>query len=83
MVEGWHARPGKETVSEQAVGAASSITLRNGACLRFGSSQPLDNHLRTWVFQTESEQPRGPLNVATHLNEDVDPYSDDLILTGT
>jgi len=33
QVKGWHARPGKETVDEQAVGAASSITLRNGACL--------------------------------------------------
>jgi hypothetical protein len=33
QVKGWHARPGKETVGEQAVGAASSITLRNGACL--------------------------------------------------
>ena len=31
VVEGWHARPGKETVSDHAVAAARSVTLRNGA----------------------------------------------------
>jgi hypothetical protein len=33
VVKGWHARPGKETVSSTLRLTASSITLRNGACL--------------------------------------------------
>jgi hypothetical protein len=40
QVKEWHAHPGKETVDEQAVGAASSITLRNGACLVQKQSKP-------------------------------------------
>jgi hypothetical protein len=32
VVKGWHARPGKETVSSTLRLTASSITLRNGAC---------------------------------------------------
>jgi len=35
------------------------------------------------VLQSESERPRGPLNVATALDQDRDPYSDSPMLTGT
>src|SRR5262249_49328603 len=31
-VKGWHARPGKETVTSPLQRTASSVTLRNGAC---------------------------------------------------
>jgi hypothetical protein len=33
VVKGWHARPGKEIVSSTLRLTASSVTLRNGACL--------------------------------------------------
>jgi hypothetical protein len=44
MVKGWHARPGKETVSSTLRLTASSITLRNGACLVPVPEARVDKH---------------------------------------
>src|ERR687897_201580 len=73
VVKGWHARPGKETVSSTLRLTASSITLRNGACLvsapRPGRQAPnepqCDNPSQT--------RPQEPPTVTTTSVELVDP----------
>ena len=71
VVKGWHARPGKETVTSPLMRTASSITLRNGACpiskhaRRSTSTQPTSVH-------NKSDQ-RANTNLPTTTNTVVDP----------
>jgi hypothetical protein len=73
VVKGWHARPGKETVSSTLRLTANSITLRNGACL-VPAPRPVDKHPTNLGTTTQSDPTAGTADRIHHLPQAGGPH---------
>src|SRR4051794_12913358 len=71
LVKGWHARPGKETVTIGLRLTDRSITLRNGAC-PYPTRARADRHLDILDVPTSQTRPQEPVTVAARPHEPVD-----------
>ena len=80
LVKGWHARPGKETVTIGLRLTDRSITLRNGAC-PYPTHGPADRHLDILDVPTSQTGPQEPLTVAHRPHEPVDRHQVDTTST--
>jgi hypothetical protein len=70
--KGWHARPGKETVSSPLLAQLARSPSRTGRA-SFQPHGPADKHLNHLGTTTSQTRPQEPLNVATTSAELVDP----------
>ena len=70
--KGWHARPGKETVTSTLRLTASSITLRNGACRLLAHASD-DTHPANLGATTSQPNTQTAPTVTATTNPMVDP----------
>jgi hypothetical protein len=70
--KGWHARPGKETVSSPLLAQPARSPSRTGHA-SFQPHDPADKHLNELGTTTSQTRPQEPLTVSTTSIELVDP----------
>ena len=79
--KGWHARPGKETVSSPLLAQLARSPSRTGRA-SFQPHGPADKHLNQLGTTTSQTRPQEPVNVATTRHKLVDPITGIHSLTG-
>jgi hypothetical protein len=79
---GWHARPGKETVSSPLLAQLARSPSKTGRA-SFQPHGPADKHLNQPDTTTSRTRPREPVHVATTNHNLVDPMNGIRSLTGS